>query len=265
LALRRWSGRRAGTTLLLLLTGLLIQPQPAAADEDDPSAIEAALETRLAYIVTGDDAVDETSRDGLIGLTRLITLRTTASLGIPMAVVVERDPLVVFPLLYWPITGRQGPLSAATRKKVNSYMHHGGMILFDTRDQGGDGPESLQTLAAGLDIPALIPVPGDHVLTRSFYLLRDLPGRFTDAPVFVQQGSDGTNDGVSPVVIGGNDWAAAWAVDHRGEPEFPLVPGGEQQREMAYRFGVNLVMYALTGSYKADQVHLPSILERLQR
>jgi len=44
-----------------------------------------------------------------------------------------------------------------------------------------------------------------------------------------------------------------------------VVPGGEGQRELAYRFGVNLVMYALTGSYKADQVHLPAIMERLKR
>ena len=79
------------------------------------------------------------------------------------------------------------------------------------------------------------------------------------------EGGDPANDNVSPVVIGANDWAAAWAVDRRGNPLFAVVPGGEQQREMAYRFGVNLVMYALTGSYKADQVHLPAILERLKR
>ena len=37
----------------------------------------------------------------------------------------------------------------------------------------------------------------------------------------------------------------------------------ERQRELAYRAGVNLVMYALTGNYKADQVHVPALLERL--
>ena len=39
--------------------------------------------------------------------------------------------------------------------------------------------------------------------------------------------------------------------------------GGERQRELAYRFGVNLVMYALTGTYKSDQLHLPAVLNRL--
>ena len=67
----------------------------------------------------------------------------------------------------------------------------------------------------------------------------------------------------SPPGTQGNDWAGAWAVDDQGRPAFPCVPGGEPQREMAMRFGVNLVMYVLTGNYKTDQVHVPAILERL--
>jgi hypothetical protein len=70
-------------------------------------------------------------------------------------------------------------------------------------------------------------------------------------------------DGVSSVIVGANDWAAAWAVDGQGRPAFAVVPGSEGQREIAMRFGVNLVMYVLTGNYKSDQVHVPAILERL--
>jgi hypothetical protein len=72
-------------------------------------------------------------------------------------------------------------------------------------------------------------------------------------------------DGVSPVIIGSNDWAAAWAVDSSGRFLNEVVPGGESQREMAFRFGINLVMYALTGNYKTDQVHAPALLERMGR
>ena len=78
-----------------------------------------------------------------------------------------------------------------------------------------------------------------------------------------ERAGERVNDGVSPVVIGSHDWAAAWAVDDRGRPLFATVPGGEEQREHAYRFGVNLVMYALAGNYKADQVHVPLIMRRL--
>ncbi len=52
-------------------------------------------------------------------------------------------------------------------------------------------------------------------------------------------------------------------MDETRKPQFPVVPGGERQREMAYRFGINLLMYVLTGNYKADQVHVPAIMERL--
>jgi hypothetical protein len=38
-----------------------------------------------------------------------------------------------------------------------------------------------------------------------------------------------------------------------------------RQRELAYRVGVNVIMYTLTGNYKADQIHIPEILKRLDR
>ena len=70
-------------------------------------------------------------------------------------------------------------------------------------------------------------------------------------------------DSVSAVIITSNDLAGAWAQDKRGQPMFPLTPGGARQREMALRGGVNLVMYTLTGNYKSDQVHVRDLLERL--
>jgi Domain of unknown function (DUF4159) len=101
------------------------------------------------------------------------------------------------------------------------------------------------------------------VLTKSFYLMQDFPGHWSGGTLWVEPVEDQVNDGVASLIVGGNDWAAAWALDARGQPLYPVVPGGEPQREQAYRFGVNLVMYALTGNYKTDQVHVPAILERL--
>jgi hypothetical protein len=119
-------------------------------------------------------------------------------------------------------------------------------------------------------------VPSDHVLTRTFYLLQDFPGRHQSQDVWVEAAPvDATraegmpfrnlNDGVTPVVIGGNDWASAWAIGETGQPLYPVGRGfsGERQREIAYRFGINLVMHVLTGNYKSDQVHVPALLDRL--
>ncbi len=232
----------------------------------------AALETRLAYVLTGRPDVDEVTEAGLRGLGRVLIERTSVEVGDPVPVDPVRDDLALYPLLYWTVPPDHRDLPVEALQRVQRYLESGGMILFDTRDAGallpgqeggGPGERRLASLLAGLDLPPLVRVPPDHVIGRSFYLLQDFPGRFAGQPLWVDQASPAVNDGVSSLVIGANDWAAAWAEDGRGRTLFPVVPGGELQREMARRFGVNLVMYALTGNYKTDQVHIPALLERL--
>ncbi|HMB78167.1 MAG TPA: DUF4159 domain-containing protein, partial [Kiloniellaceae bacterium] len=243
-----------------------------AASSDDARALEATSVTRLAYVETGDLEVDEVSYSGLAGLSRVLRLRTSVEAGSPMGVDPATDELAFFPLLYWPITGSQAPMSPAARRNIEAYMANGGTILFDLRDptggaqflgQASRSTESLRRLLEGVDIPPLVPVPPDHVLTKAFYLLQDFPGRYAGGTLWVEEGLGADKDGVASIVIGSNDWAGAWAINELGQPLNVVVPGGAHQREMAYRFGVNLVMYALTGNYKADQVHVPFILERL--
>jgi hypothetical protein len=134
----------------------------------------------------------------------------------------------------------------------------------------------LRTILSSLDIPQLEPVPRDHVLTKTFFLLRDFPGRYTDGQLWVEalpEDAEGegegpgrpvrAGDGVSSIMITSNDLAGAWAMRPDGQPMLPLTGSDPRQREMAFRAGVNIVMYVLTGNYKADQVHIPALLERL--
>jgi len=268
-------GRALGRGAAVVLLAALLWPGDAGAQSatatDDARALAATLQTRLAYVITGVPAVDEVSRAGLSGLTRVLYNRTSIEAGEPMGVDLARDELAFFPLIYWPITPEQHDLPEIARRKVNDYMLNGGTVLFDLREPGtstllGQGTrngQALQRLTRGLNIPPLAPVPPDHVLTKSFYLMQEFPGRFSSGTLWIETTQSRTNDGVASVLIGSNDWAGAWAVDEFGRPMFPVVPGGERQREFAYRFGVNLMMYAMTGNYKADQVHVPFILERL--
>ena len=249
----------------LLLGALLAAPAHAQeATEQNP-----ALITRLAYVVTGDAQLDGVSRLGLAGLSDYVNRRTAATLGDPAPVEPGRDDLSFYPLIYWPISADAAPPSGEAVAALNQYMAHGGIILIDTRGGGsGEGmaPGAATALAqfgGGLAVPPLAPLTSAHVLARSFYLLQDFPGRYDGETVWVQRDQDRSNDSVSPVIIGAHDWAAAWAVDAQGRYPFATLPGGDRQRTLAYRFGVNLVMYALTGNYKGDQVHVPSLLERL--
>jgi hypothetical protein len=261
LLLRGAIGRRMVMPVVVLM---LVAAAPALAQDGN-----AALATRLAYVATGDPAVDEVSRSGLVGLSDFVNRRTAAALADPFAVTPGRDDLSFFPLLYWPVLADAPSPDTAAAAALNGFMRQGGIILFDTRDEGsGEGfsPGSraaLRRLTRDLSIPPLAPVPEDHVLKRAFYLLQDLPGRFTGGTVWVAREQDRANDSVSPVIIGGHDWAAAWSIDQRGNNPYAVIPGGARQRILAYRFGTNLVMYALTGNYKGDQVHVPAILERL--
>ena len=193
----------------------------------------------------------------MLGLSTYVNARTAAHLGEPSGVRPGTDDLSFYPLLYWPIASGQVPSGAAITA-LNDFMRDGGIIVIDSR---GD-QAALRAAANGLAIPPLTPLTTEHVLSRAFYLLSQYPGRTDGDTVWVQRQGDRSNDDVSPVVIGSNDWAAAWAVDSAGRNTVQ-VDGGPRQRTLAYRFGVNLVMYALTGNYKGDQVHVPHILERL--
>ncbi len=260
---------RTGARATSAVTGLLMVGFVASmgwggpVKADEKFALENSIETRLAFVQTGDTRIDQVSELGLTGLTVMLARRTAAELGAPQAVELGRDELAFFPMIYWPVTpGLE--LDDVARLAVVEYLRNGGTILFDTQERGGTAQASaMRELAADLSLPPLVPVSSDHVLTRAFYLLEEFPGRFAGGTLWVERAGERVNDGVSPVMAGSSDWASAWALDENYRPIFPVVPGGERQREMAFRFGINLVMHVLTGNYKADQVHMPAIIKRL--
>jgi hypothetical protein len=274
----RLTGPRAATVAMLVAVSM-----PVDVQAQDERALQATSEVVLAYVKTGDPQLDRVSEAGLRGISTSLFRRTSVEPAAPIAVDLETDELAFFPMIYWPVSEGQRLPSPKAYTKLNRYIRTGGLIVFDTRDSnlGGFGSSTpngrkLQQLARPLDIPALEPIPGDHVLTRTFYLLQDFPGRHASNDIWVEAAPADTeqvdgipfrdlNDGVTPVLIGGNDWAAAWARDENGQPMFPVGRGfgGERQRELAIRFGVNLVMHVLTGNYKSDQVHVPALLDRL--
>lgn len=272
-----------GDAVAAIMLGVFVIATPADAQQDDDFALRATSEVVLGHVITGDGDLDAVANAGLLGLSQTLFRRTSIEPAAPLGVNIETDELAFFPFLYWPITADQPLPTRDAYAKLNRYLRGGGMILFDTRDADTSGfgtgsPEGrrLQAIARSLDIPSIEPIPEDHVLTRTFYLLQDFPGRYASRDIWVEaapitsEQAEGVpfrnlNDGVTPVVIGGNDWARAWAVDEYGDRMFPVGRGqaGERQREIAYRFGVNLIMHVLTGNYKSDQVHVPALLDRL--
>ncbi len=280
----------AKNSVAVLIAAFLLcnAPSPSlAAQQDikamtsDATALNMSLQTHLAFVRTADPEINRVNRLGLAALSRILARRTAFEPAAPVGVDISKDELAFYPLLYWALPANPRKLDSQTVARINAYMKQGGVILFDTRDQIASfmpGQNSatrtpLARLLARMDIPPLEPVPHDHVLTRSFYLLNSFPGRWKEGPMWVEAtpktraGGTGlparSADGVSSILITSNNLAAAWATDENGRTLFAVSPDGERQREMAYRTGVNIVMYALTGNYKADQVHLPALMRRL--
>lgn len=230
---------------------------------DEDLARKMTLHFHLAYVRSGDPPSDQLAHAGLIGLARALHRRTSVTNTEVVGVDLERDELAFFALLYWIVPPEASAISSLARQRIRKYLDKGGIIVLDSRGSSLRHLREYEFL--GHDrLPPLHQVPADHVLTRSFYLLSSFPGRH-QGPVWIDAAARADQDGVSSLVVSSNDWVGAWAIDQQGLPLLPAIPGGERQREMAYRFGVNLVMYALTGNYKSDQIHAPAILARLGR
>ncbi|MCA3692113.1 DUF4159 domain-containing protein [Aquidulcibacter sp.] len=274
--LARWRGQaKTGAAMAgLLLFGLMFFGGAPEASAQTTKAKPRQGDLSLAYIKTGDGALDAQTQRGLEGLSRALRDRTSVEPGPVIGLDPSRDDLALYPILFWTL----GEAATETRPEVASaldrYMKNGGVLFVDSRGGGRTPAMARQITRAalrGIEAPPLAPVPDGHVLTKAFYILQRFPGRYPDAKLWVEteaSAAASANDGVSPLILGDGDWASVWA-RAPNSPSTSMMQGfdgvGPTTNELAIRVGINIVLYALTGNYKADQVHAPALLERLGR
>lgn len=235
---RRWRAMLAA--LGVVAAPAAAQGQPGWIGLPPPASQQAPV--ALGFVPSGNAARDAATRQALGLIAETLTRRTAVRAGAPEAVRPVRDRLGRFPLLLWTVTA---PLSPEAAAAARAYLAAGGLILFDT---AGLDPASANAALAPLALPPLEPLEPAHVIARAFYALRD------PAPLgglWVEAGTRGESGRVAGVLL--------------APQGLPALAGGAdpQAREMAARLGVNLVLYALTGTYKADQVHSRALLDRL--
>ncbi|MEM1024081.1 MAG: DUF4159 domain-containing protein [Myxococcota bacterium] len=176
--------------------------------------------------------------------------------------VLDADAAELFrhPLLYLSGTGAFG-FSEAGVRQLRRHLTFGGMLLVDSADARPGGPfdQSVRALMGNvLPRGAWAEIPNEHVIYKSFYLVPTQAGRVLRVPSL-----EGVLlDERYAVVYCQNDLGGAWARDAFGRWEYEVTPGGERQREMAFRLGVNIAMYSICLDYKDDLVHTPFILRR---
>lgn len=231
----------AGLAILLLAL-------PAQAGTDESVALSENI--WLGYVTNGAGGRTSIAARGLQSLAVRVKQKTAVEDIGTISINLEQDDLSLVPLLYWPLS-ENPQLSSKAIGKLQDYLAHGGMLLIDLPSD----PENNVTLReSGIPLPMLAPITPEHALFRTFYLLQDCPGRTLEGAMWGESDTSGRQDNVSGLFIGARDWAGAWASE-----------GRTKQQDMALRCGLNLVMHALTGNYKMDQVHMPAILERMQR
>ncbi|MBI4678068.1 MAG: DUF4159 domain-containing protein [Elusimicrobia bacterium] len=192
--------------------------------------------------------------------------RVTSVLVWPERRVVSPEDELVFesPLLLLAGGSPPGPLTTSQFRNLRSFVSGGGMLWIE--DVSGAAASSFdrwvrkQFLTALLPEAELAPLPSDHVIYKTFFFLRGPAGRAVVRPSLegVQWG------GRVAVLYSRNDILGAWAKDGLGRPRFPCAPGNEAQRHNARKLTLNILMYSLTGSYKADAVHQPYLLEKMR-
>jgi hypothetical protein len=236
--------------LCALLALAVLSPAPGG-------AFGPQTQFRLAVL-----AVEPGMTERVTGLERLayeVRKRTSIEAANDVAqVALEGEALFAAPFTVIPVCRELRPLTGADAALLRRYLDLGGFLLIDNcQGRRGGAAERWARAAVAQIYPdrALRPLPADHSLTRSFYLIDRAFGRTSDAPDL-----EGVDEGDRTVIVyHPGDLLGALMRDPFGNPVFE-VP--ERQREMAQRQGINLVMYALTLNYKKDQIHIPFILKR---
>ncbi len=174
-------------------------------------------------------------------------------------ITLDHEDLFYYPVLYLNGNTDFAPFSEAHILKLHRFLRLGGFLFIDDFGED-DGFDTAIRREFGRIFPKnpFERIDHDHTLFKSFYLIDGRPGRRERLPYV-----EGIHiDERTPVIYSRNDLGGAWMRDQFGNWSLPVYPGGDHQRELAFRFGVNVIMYALCTNYKSDQVHIPFILKR---
>jgi hypothetical protein len=178
----------------------------------------------------------------------------------PTAVRADDPALLDEPFAIWAGAAAPQPLTRSEVDGLRRFLALGGVLLCDEQDPdkklflAGAKRELRRVLPEGSPIE----IGPEHVLFRSFYLVRRATGRVAASAKLEAI----VRGGAAQVILSPNDLLGALARAPGGVQPLEVVPGGEAQREQAIRLAVNIAMYVLCSDYKDDQVHAPSLMRR---
>ena len=242
---------------LLYLALCLLFPETARAFGDD-----GAFHPRL--LLVGETTVDKQRSTAPSRLAWELMTRTNAPARLaPTPVRANSPSLAHEPFAWWLGSADVGALTAREIEGLRVFFALGGVLFVDDSDpiSGIFGKSVRRELARVLPNTVPVPIGPEHVVFRSFYLMRRPAGRIEGPDVLEAI----VRNGQAQVLFSSHDVAGALAQSRDGVPTFPVEPGGYEQREMAIRMAVNVAMFVLCSNYKDDQVHAPHLMRRRAR
>jgi hypothetical protein len=191
-----------------------------------------------------------------------LELRTSIDAKRERAVMEISDPDLFFcPFLYMAGRYEFEPFTPKERETMGRFLTYGGFLFAeDTVGAKGFGFDRAFRREMRQILPhyELKRLPPDHSVSQSFYLINSFGGRQVVNPYL--EGI--TIDTWTPVIYSQNDLSGAWSRDKYGKWVSECVPGGDLQRNAAFRLGINIIVYSLTSDYKKDVIHHPFMKSR---
>ena len=253
----RTFGKKASLGFLVLAASLswaqISYSQTLVGNQNTATPL-AGYELQIGYIPSFDEQQNALTRTGIEKLNTVLKMRSTLSPLEPKALNPEVDTLGYYPVIVWPIGPDVRYITQAAASNLQAYIQQGGLLILDGRTNQGENPQAMQDLLNSILKVTLAPMDKDHVLNRAFYLLNNNFGG-ENAGATLWRDKQGR---LASVLVGNHNWVGSWAA---GTPmSFSDSAGAEQ----AYRFGLNAIMYALLGDYKADQLHIETLLKQMR-
>ena len=244
-------GKKILPFLFLLL---LISPQKTLAEDSD-----AFIWTQLKMGPNWDPYPN-----AYHSILSFVSQLTSAPVSSKRRVITLEDPkLFVSPLVI--LAGEEPPeaLSPKEIRILSNYIRAGGILWIenDSEVAGGDFENwTKKTLKEVFPQLSLLPVKSGNILFKTFFLMKEAGGLRLQNPGLEELDYNGR----IAVIYDRNDLLGVWEKDALGNPLYPAIPGGSLQRELGKRLTLNIILYALTGDYKADAVHQPYLLEKMR-
>ncbi len=193
-----------------------------------------------------------------------LMVRTSIEAGFnPSLIDASSERLFNYPMIFLMGSKKFQPFSKAAIENLRKYLVHGGLLVIDNNSgqNNGEFDQSVHRLVKRI-YPSknFEKLPLDHTVYRTFYLMRKLyfGGRVKTQPYLtgIEEGDR------SSIIYSMNDIAGAWQKRTSGLYMYDCLPGGEEQRRTAFKFGINVIMNGMKVNYKKDAVHVKTLLKR---